>query len=152
MSAINPDLNTMRETVRQTLEEIARRGHDNGRAVFRSGRTWEWLHYSLGGLAVVLAAVSAGTGLASTAGRVPAAILALASGAVTALATFLKSETRSQEKYAESSAWFKVQDSAKNLLDFKLPNDAWLTSDVEQDIRALRDEQTRLIGRASATA
>src|SRR4051812_40087733 len=108
MSASKPDLNVMRESVRQTLEEIAGRGHDNGRAVFRSGRLWERLHYSLGGLAVVLAAVSAGTGLASTAGRVPAAILALASGAVTALATFLKSEKRSQEKYAESSAWFKV--------------------------------------------
>jgi hypothetical protein len=147
MDASNPEVNSIRESVRQTLAKIARRGHENGLKVHRSARRWERLHYVLGGLAVVLAAVSAGTGLASTAGRVPAAVLALASGAVTALATFFGSEKRSQTKYAESAAWFKLEDAAQNMLDFRLHNDQWLTSGAEGDVADLRDRQARLISR-----
>jgi len=100
---------------------------------------------------VVLVAVSAGTGLASAAGRVPAAVLALVSGSVTALAVFFGSEKRSQTKYKESAAWFSLQDAAKNMLDFKLHDNQWLTSDAQQDVMDLRDKQARLIRRETSS-
>ena len=151
MSGSNPAAHSIRESVRQTLEEIASRGRENGRKVHRSARRWEVLHYALGGLAVVLVAVSAGTGLASAAGRVPAAVLALVSGSVTALAVFFGSEKRSQTKYKESAAWFSLQDAAKNMLDFKLHDNQWLTSDAQQDVMDLRDKQARLIRRETSS-
>jgi len=145
MSTNTPEVSSPRESVQDALVEIRDRADENRRKLFRAFRQWKRLHYALGGLAVVLAAVSAGTGLASVAGRIPAAILAITSGAVTGLATFFASEKRSQTKKAQSAAWIEVKNAAQNMLDVKLIDDQWLTSCAWEDVAALREEEKRLI-------
>lgn len=145
MSASDPQADSIRDSVRQALTEIMNRGSKNGRGVYSSARRWEHLHFALGGLAVVLAAAAAGTGLASAAGQVPAAILAIASGAVTGLATFFDSEKRGRAQHAVAAAWFRLGEDARSMLEFKLHDDRWLTSSAEQAIRDLRDRQARLL-------
>lgn len=60
---------------------------------------------ALGSAAAVLAAVAGATGLASTAGRVPAAIMALTAAALTAAARFLRCNERHEMNWRRVSAW-----------------------------------------------
>jgi hypothetical protein len=66
---------------------------------------WQTADLGLGLVAAVLAAVAGATGLASTAGRVPAAIMALTAAAFTAGARFLRSNERYQMNWRRVSAW-----------------------------------------------
>jgi fructose-specific phosphotransferase system IIC component len=66
---------------------------------------WQVTDLALGLAAAVLAAVAGATGLASTAGRVPAAIMALTAAALTAAARFLRSNERYEMNWKRVSAW-----------------------------------------------
>ncbi len=144
MATSDPDVNAIREAVEQALAEIVTRGQKSGRKFHRSARRWDRLHYTLGGLAVVLAAISAGTGFASAAGRVPAAVIAAAASAVAALTTFFGSEKRTSTQDIKAAAWFELKDAAEDKLRFKLRDDDWLRVSAESDVLALQRWQARL--------
>jgi hypothetical protein len=57
--------------------------------------------------------VAAATGLASAAGRVPAAIIALTAAGLTAAATFLNSDQRGTANDALGGAWQELADNAR---------------------------------------
>jgi hypothetical protein len=79
----------------------------------RSSLRWGRAYYILGVPAVILATAAGATGLATTAGRVVAAIIALASAGLTAAATFLNSgeQRRSQDRLG--AAWQELADDAR---------------------------------------
>jgi hypothetical protein len=81
----------------------------------RLERVWMRWHYSLGVLAVVLAAVAGIGALADLLGPDPAAIVALASGAVGAVAVFLQSEAKREQHRRQATAWNTFRDEITRL-------------------------------------
>jgi len=79
----------------------------------RASRWWGRAYYVLGMPAVVLATIAGATGLASTAGRVPAAIIALIAAGLTAAATFLNSCDNQRNNIVMSAAWSELADDAR---------------------------------------
>lgn len=73
---------------------------------------WQTSDLVLGLAAAVLAAVAGATGLASTAGRVPAAIMALTAAAMTAAARFLSSNERYERNWKRFRAWHALERDA----------------------------------------
>ena len=74
---------------------------------------WGRAYYFLGLPAAVLATVAGATGLASTAGRIPAAIVALVSAALTTAATYLNSNENMRRNAKLSAAWQDLADNAR---------------------------------------
>jgi hypothetical protein len=79
----------------------------------RASRWWGRAYYMLGLPAAVLATVAGATGLASTAGRVPAAVIALVAAGLTAASTFLTSDRNQRRSIVISAAWSKLADDAR---------------------------------------
>jgi hypothetical protein len=77
---------------------------------------WSRAYYMLGLPAAILAAVSGATGLASTTGRFPAAIIALVAAGLTASATFLNSGENSKKNKMLSAEWQRLADETRILL------------------------------------
>jgi hypothetical protein len=94
------------EQLKQILEEA---GREIPEAQRRRDR-WTVTHYALGVPAAVLAAMAAATGLASTAGRVPAAIIALTAAGISAVAAFLNGTKRAQECARAAADWENLRD------------------------------------------
>ena len=69
--------------------------------------------YVLGVPAVILATAAGATGLATTTGRVVAAIIALVSAGLTASATFLNSGEQRKTSDRLSAAWQELADDAR---------------------------------------
>jgi hypothetical protein len=90
----------------------------------RAGLWWGRAYYMLGLPAAVLATVAGATGLASTAGRVPAGL--------TAASTFLTSDRNQRRNIVISAAWSELADDAR------LHNLSFL-----QDIEGLEDPSKR---------
>src|SRR6266536_2198905 len=89
-----------RDDLRQPLESLAERVNEEAqRSRLVAGR-WSATHLALGLPTAVLAAAAGATALASAAGRVPAAILALTAAAFSAASTFLKGEIRAAETWS----------------------------------------------------
>jgi len=79
----------------------------------RASHWWGRAYYMLGLPAAVLATVAGATGLASTAGRVAAAIIALVAAGLTTTATFLNSDKNQRRNIAMSAAWSDLADDAR---------------------------------------
>lgn len=79
----------------------------------RASRWWGRGYYMLGLPAVVLATVAGATGLASTAGRVPAAVIALVAAGLTTAVTFLHSDDNQRRTIGMSAAWSELADDAR---------------------------------------
>lgn len=82
----------------------------NARSV---GEWWGRAYYLLGLPAAILATIAGAAALASTAGRVPAAIIALISAGLTAAATFLNSDENKKNHIRFSAAWQQLADDAR---------------------------------------
>lgn len=79
----------------------------------RASSRWSRAYYILGVPAVILAAAAGATGLATTTGRVVAAIIALVSAGLTAAATFLNSEEQRKNSDRLGAAWQELADDAR---------------------------------------
>jgi hypothetical protein len=82
----------------------------NARSV---GNWWGRAYYLLGLPSAVLATIAGAAALASAAGRVPAAIVALISAGLTTAATFLNSNENKQSNIKLSAAWQQLADDAR---------------------------------------
>jgi hypothetical protein len=71
------------------------------------------MYYLLGVPAAVLATIAGATGLASTAGRVPAAIIALVSAGLATATSFLNSNQNKVHNTRLSADWQKLADDAR---------------------------------------
>lgn len=79
----------------------------------RSSKRWGSAYYSLGLPAAVLATIAGAAGLASTAGRVPAAIISLIAAGLATAATFLNSNENKQQNLKLSAAWQELADDVR---------------------------------------
>lgn len=79
----------------------------------RASKWWNRSYYLLGLPAAVLATISGAAGLASTAGRVPAAIAALLAAGFATAATFLNSNENRQLSLKLSAAWQELADDVR---------------------------------------
>lgn len=79
----------------------------------RSSKRWSSAYYLLGLPAAVLATISGASGLASTAGRIPAAIIALIAAGLATAATFLNSNENKQRNNKLSAAWQELADDVR---------------------------------------
>jgi hypothetical protein len=78
-----------------------------------AGKWWGRAYYLLGLPAAVLATIAGAAALASSAGRIPAAIVALVSAGLTTAATFLNSNENKQYDIKFSAAWQQLADDAR---------------------------------------
>jgi hypothetical protein len=79
----------------------------------RVGKRWARAYYLLGLPAAVLATIAGAAGLASAAGRIPAAIVALAAAGLATAATFLNSNENKQQNGKLSAAWQELADDVR---------------------------------------
>jgi hypothetical protein len=79
----------------------------------RASKFWGRAYYMLGLPAAVLATIAGATGLATTAGRIPAAIIALIAAGLTTAATFLNSNENRQQSSKLSAAWQELADDVR---------------------------------------
>jgi hypothetical protein len=102
------DKSTSEEQLRRLRSELAALTSD---AFERSGKCqfwallWQVTDLVVGLTTAILAAVAGATGLASTAGRIPAAIMALAAAALAAATRFLRSSERYERNWRRRVAW-----------------------------------------------
>jgi hypothetical protein len=97
----------------QALEELYKEALSRGKKARNYGRVWRMAYILLGIPAAVLAAAAGTTALASAAGRVPAAYMALAAAAFAAAATFLGSDRREAHNNRLKSAWRMLETDAR---------------------------------------
>jgi hypothetical protein len=75
--------------------------------------SWQYVHVVLGLLATVLAALAGAAALAATAGRIPAAIMALTAAGLAAANSFLRSDERYDRNLARRNAWQALERDAR---------------------------------------
>jgi hypothetical protein len=117
-----------RRRLRRQLNEALGKTPDNAMVVMESliadcdlhaynarsaGKWWGRTYYLLGLPAAVLATIAGAAALASAAGRIPAAIIALISAGLTTAATFLNSNHNKQHNNELSAAWKELADAAR---------------------------------------
>jgi hypothetical protein len=78
-----------------------------------AGKWWGRAYYLLGLPAAVLATIAGAAALVSTAGRIPAAFIALISAGLTTAVTFLNSNQNKQDNIKFSAAWQQLADEAR---------------------------------------
>lgn len=91
------------------ISECDLRAYDTRQA----SKRWGSAYYLLGLPAAVLATIAGAAGLASTAGRVPAAIIALIAAGLATAATFLNSNENKQQNGKLSAAWQELADDVR---------------------------------------
>lgn len=79
----------------------------------RASKRWGRAYYMLGLPAAVLATIAGAAGLASTAGRIPVAIVALAAAGLATAATFLNSNENKLHSGKLSAAWQELADDVR---------------------------------------
>lgn len=99
--------------LRALLAEFDLRAYETQQA----SKRWSSAYYMLGLPAAVLTTIAGAAGLASTAGRIPAAIVALVAAGLTTAATFLnKSNENMQRNRKLSAAWQELADGVRAVL------------------------------------
>jgi len=100
------------------MQEEAER---QAKAARQRGSIWTSVNYLLGVPAAALAAISAATGLATATGRIPAAIIALASAGVAAVAAFLNGSKRAQEYSRLAADWSNLLNEIMLCINMDVP-------------------------------
>jgi hypothetical protein len=95
------------------LEELITDARERGRKCLFWAQLWQVADLGLGLATAVLAAVAGATGLASAAGRVPAAIMALTAAALTAGTRFLRSNERYARNWRRYNSWQVLERDAR---------------------------------------
>ena len=105
-----------RTYLRKELERTIQTAVTNTMKAAWQARVWSGLHLFLGGGAAILAVVSGYASLASTDGRIPSAIFALAAAAFAAANAFLNCEARREWEQQRKSAWRGIEVDARLIL------------------------------------
>jgi hypothetical protein len=108
-----------RDQLRSSIRDLINKADQEAKTARTSAARWRLTHLLLGLPTAVLAAIAGFTGLISTTGRVPAAILALVAAALSAASTFLGSEARAATKEKLSSAWTTLSSDAQLIAAFE---------------------------------
>jgi hypothetical protein len=110
------------------------------------------MYFVVGLPAAILATVAGVTALASTAGRVAAGIIALASAGLTAASAFLDSGTRQTSCDNLAAGWQVLANDAEVKFVVDLMSDDWLTSESRAQLQELLDRERKLLQRKAPDA
>jgi len=131
--------------IRMGIDEVLDASVEAARWHATWSRRWARIYLCLGLPASILAAVAGATGLAASAGRVPAAIIALISAALAAGATFLESGRRREYHQAMSGAWQALANDAHVHQLADIPRAEWLADEGPKALRRLARRRAGLI-------
>jgi hypothetical protein len=101
------------------LEESAEQSAQNQ---FEQAKMWRGINLLFGLPASILAGVAGGTGLASVAGRVPAAIMALIAAGFSGALTTLNAGRRVTQAHAAANAYLILETDLRQFRTLDLPN------------------------------
>src|SRR5437879_2857865 len=99
--------------IEKELRRIEEAALYSGQSQFQQAKIWRTVNIGLGAPASILAAVSAGTGLASAGARTLAAVLALIAAGLGAVMTTLNSNRRAEQLHISANAYLKLQNDAR---------------------------------------
>jgi hypothetical protein len=107
------------DRLESTYRQLVAQSDLNSFDAWRASRWWGRTYYILGLPAAVLAGIAGAVGLANTAGRVPAAIIALVAAALTAAVTFLNIEINRNRNTEFCAEWCILADDTRlRLLEY----------------------------------
>lgn len=144
-AAVPSYLDRKRTGVGSELSSVVQRASLQAKEARRRAHYWSSLYFMVGLPAAILAAVAGATALASTAGRVPAGIIALVSAGLTAAATFLDSVTRQTSNENLAAGWQMLANDAELKLVVDLESDEWLTHDSRLELQDQADRERKLL-------
>jgi hypothetical protein len=113
----------------------------------RLASTWTAVHYCVGILGVVLAAIAGFGGLTDLLGKQATSVIALAAGVVTGVATFLQSALKLQQHTERASAWDSFGDSVTTIYQTRPDTpeaEQGRSYDWQSIIHALQDRATAM--------
>jgi hypothetical protein len=134
--------------INQALGEIITGSEKASEWHSKRGALYGRAYYALGLPAVILATLAGATALASAAGRVPAAIIALVSAALGAAATFLNSGGQRAYHQEMASQWYMIAGEAKI---YRFQDVSWvteeggITEEGRKILKGLLDRQAQLL-------
>jgi hypothetical protein len=127
------------DALREQLGRLVAKAEHRSKRTGRWARFWQVTDITLGLATAVLAAIAGATGLASTAGRVPAAILALIAAGLTAASRFLESSQRYERNRKRRNALQALERDAQ----FAEASQGWPGAESLYDaLRRLNDRWT----------
>lgn len=131
--------------IERALEEIIAGSERVADWHSRRGAWYGRIYIALGLPAAILAALAGATALASTAGRVPAGIIALISAAIGAAGTFLNSGDQRRYHQQMASQWYMIAGEAKlhKIVDLQQPD--WISQKSREALKGLLARQAELI-------
>jgi hypothetical protein len=139
------DSDRRRSAIGSELQKVLDRATENAQRERRTSSRWSSLYFFVGLPAAILAAIAGATALASTAGRVPAGIIALTSSALAAAATFLDSQTRQRSHENLAAGWQVLANDAHVHLIVNLEDPEWLQRNSRLELQGLLDRERKLL-------
>ncbi len=116
----------------------------SSQAQFEQAKRWRGFNLAFGVPASALAAIAGATALADAAGRVPAAIMALAAAAFGGVLTTVNASHRMNQATAAANAYLEIQTAARQFRTVDLPYAPLDEARSElAELTARRDEQNR---------
>ena len=114
-------------------------------------KRWGLVHLALGIPAAILSAAAGITGLAISAGRVPAAIIALVAAAVSASSAFLQPGVRQQHHLSLQAEYSDIWHRVRVLILIDLKNPDWEATEARTALQELSREYHAINRRRAAT-
>ncbi|MFI8085293.1 SLATT domain-containing protein [Kitasatospora sp. NPDC086009] len=133
-----------RKAIEDELKRLEESAMYSAQMQFELTKHWRGVNLSLGLPAALLAALSGTAALVSTAGRIPAGILALASAGLGAILTTVNASHRMNQAAAAANAYLEIQTAARQAREVDLPD--WPLDDARNalaELTARRDEQNK---------
>jgi hypothetical protein len=128
------------DELRQTVDRLATDAERESARRLSSATRWDRVYLMLGLPAAMLAAIAGATGLASAAGRIPAAVITLVSAALSAAVIFLDSQKRAATNRALSGGWDGLAGDARLFRIRRLGGDYIVEGVSPEARRRLRDQ------------
>jgi hypothetical protein len=111
-----------RSELSDELQRIEESAMWSAQGQFEQAKLWRSLNLMLGIPASALAAVSGVTALASTAGRVPAGVVAIAAAAIGTVLTTINAGQKAAKATAAANAYLEIQTAARQARLLDLPS------------------------------
>lgn len=109
------------QAIGKELSRMEESAKFSAQAQFEQAKYWRAVNLILGVPAAALAATAGATALASTTGRVPAGIIALAAAGLSAITTTLNAAQRTEQGQAAGNLYLALQSDARIARETDLP-------------------------------
>jgi hypothetical protein len=136
---------TEAERARRTIHNLTLQCAEEAYRHRKRARIWGRTYIIIGLPAAVLAAVAGVTALASTAGRIPAGIVAIVSAGLGSAAAFLDSQGRQAKHDRLANEFQALAIESGGFYEFEVFNEEWLKTRFPVEIVRLRKEYAALL-------